>query len=78
MTDPITRPDFVNEEHLEYMHDHIAHMSPARRNLASVFPDLSEDEIGQMQIYWMRILDKKLSFELLEGRDEKRKRKTLL
>jgi len=51
------RPEFVTDEHLEYLDDlrdsGITNMFGARPYLLNAFPNLSDDEAGKAVVYWM-------------------------
>lgn len=52
------RPDFVTDEHLEYLDDlresGVTNMFGARQYVQGAFPELSEKEAGAVLGYWMK------------------------
>lgn len=53
-----TRPDFVEDDHLDYLDElresGVTNMFGARPYLMKEFPDLSKDEAGVVLLYWMK------------------------
>lgn len=58
-----TRPDFVLEEHLEYLDElresGITNMFGARPYILAEFPYLSEEKGGEVLVYWMHTFEER-------------------
>jgi hypothetical protein len=54
----IVKPDFVTDEHLEYLdklrESGVTNMFFATEFIIEEFPELSNEDAGQVLMYWMR------------------------